>query len=199
MLIQETDDQKLLREAITTFVEAETPVEKVDEWEANKHYPAEVFAALAEQGYLGLPFDEDVGGAGYGAVSMGILGEELARPGLDIAGGYGLTVFAGLNLVKHGTPEQIEAHVPRMFEGSERYALGITEPGCGSDVAGIKTRAERTDKGWSITGQKVFTTGAGIPNTIIHVLARTGEQKRGRDGLSVFLVPPMPPASTCAA
>ena len=190
MLIQETEDQKLLREAIRTFVEAETPVEKVDEWEAEKRYPAEVFAALAEQGYLGLPFEEEVGGAGYGAVSMAILGEELARPGLDIAGGYGLTVFAGLNLVKHGTPEQIAAHAPRMFEGAERYALGITEPDAGSDVAAIKTRAVRTDDGgWSITGQKVFTTGAGIPNTIIHVLARTGEPKRGHDGLSVFLVP----------
>ena len=190
MRIEETDDHKLLREAIRIFVEQESPVESVDEWDATKTYPAPFFAALAEQGYLALPFDESVGGGGYGAVAMAILGEELARPGLDLAGGYGLTVFAGLNLVRHGSPAQVAERLPRMFSGEERYALGITEPDAGSDVAAIKTRAVRTAGGWTISGQKVFTTGAAIPGTVIHVLARTGdENQRSREGLSVFLVP----------
>jgi alkylation response protein AidB-like acyl-CoA dehydrogenase len=189
MRIFETDDQKLLREAIRIFVEREAPVERVDEWEAKKTYPAAFFAELAEQGYLALPFAEEYGGAGHGAVEMAILGEELARPGLDIAGGYGLAVFAGLNLVRHGTPEQVARHIPAMLRGEERYALGISEPGAGSDVAGVATRATRTSDGWLLAGQKVFTTGAAIPNTIVHVLARTGDEPRGRGGLSVFLVP----------
>jgi alkylation response protein AidB-like acyl-CoA dehydrogenase len=76
-----------------------------------------------------------------------------------------------------------------MLRGEERYALGITEPDAGSDVAGIKTRAKRSDGGYVISGQKVFTTGAGLPHTLIHVLARTGPAGRSREGLSVFLVP----------
>jgi alkylation response protein AidB-like acyl-CoA dehydrogenase len=187
--ISETEDQRLLREAIRIFVEHETPADKVDIWEAEKTYPAQVFAALAEQGYLALPFDESLGGSGYGAVEMAIIGEELARPGCDIAGGYGLNVFAGLNLVRHGAREQVQRHIPAMLTGEERYALGITEPDAGSDVAGIKTRAKRSNGGYVINGQKVFTTGAGVPRTLIHVLARTGEGGRGREGLSVFLVP----------
>jgi alkylation response protein AidB-like acyl-CoA dehydrogenase len=187
--IGETEDQRLLREAVRVFVEHEAPADKVDAWEASKHYPAEVFASLAEQGYLALPFDESVGGSGYGAVEMAIVGEELARPGLDIAGGYGLTVFAGLNLVRHGAREQVQRHIPPMLRGAERFALGITEPDAGSDVAGIKTRAKRSNGGYVISGQKVFTTGAGLPSTWIHVLARTGPPGRGREGLSVFLVP----------
>lgn len=189
MQIHETEDHALLREAIRIFVEREVPVEKVDEWDAASAYPAEVFAALADQGYTGLPFAEEVGGGGCGAVEMAILGEELARPGLDIAGGYGLNVFAGLNLVRHGTPEQVRAHIGAMLRGEERYALGITEPGAGSDVAAIATRAKRTADGYVITGQKVFTTGAAVPGTLIHVLARTGDDASGRNGLSVFLVP----------
>jgi alkylation response protein AidB-like acyl-CoA dehydrogenase len=187
--ITETEDQRLLREAIRIFVEHEAPADKVDTWEAQKTYPAGVFAALAEQGYLQLPFDESIGGSGYGAVEMAIVGEELARPGLDIAGGYGLTVFAGLNLVRHGDGALVERHMPPVFAGSERFALGITEPDAGSDVAGIKTRARRSNGGYVISGQKVFTTGAGLPGTWIHVLARTGPPGRGREGLSVFMVP----------
>jgi alkylation response protein AidB-like acyl-CoA dehydrogenase len=187
--IEETEDQRLLREAIRIFVDHETPAARVDQWEAEKTYPAEVFASLAEQGYLAFPFDESVGGSGYGAVEMAIIGEELARPGLDIAGGYGLTVFAGMNLVRHGHPEQIATHLPAMFAGRQRFALGITEPDAGSDVAGIKTRATRSAGGYVISGQKVFTTGAGIPGTVIHVLARTGEPGRTQAGLSVLLVP----------
>jgi alkylation response protein AidB-like acyl-CoA dehydrogenase len=188
--IAETEDQRLLREAIRIFVEHEAPADKVDVWEAEKAYPTAVFEALAEQGYLGLPFEESVGGGGYGAVEMAIIGEELAKPGLDIAGGYGLTVFAGLNLVRHGSEDQVARHIPAMLRGEERYALGITEPDAGSDVAGIKTRARRSEGGgYVISGQKVFTTGAGIPGTLIHVLARTGPPGRDRDGLSVFLVP----------
>ena len=189
MRIAETEDQLLLREAIRTFVEHEAPADRVDVWEADKVYPAAVFDALAEQGYYALPFPEEVGGAGYGAVEMAILAEELARPGCDLAGGYGLTVFAGLNLLRHGSPELVERHLPAMFEGRERYSIAITEPDAGSDVAGIKSRARRSDGGYVISGQKVFTTGAGLPGTLIHVLARTGEPGRGRDGLSVFLVP----------
>ena len=189
MQITETEDQRLLRDAIRIFVEHEAPAGKVDAWEAEKHYPSQVFSALAEQGYLALPFDESVGGSGYGAVEMAIVGEELARPGLDIAGGYGLTVFAGLNLVRHGGEDQIARHIPPMLNGSQRFALGITEPDAGSDVAGIKTRAKRSNGGYVISGQKLFTTGAGLPGTWIHVLARTGGSGRGREGLSVFLVP----------
>lgn len=189
MQIVETEDQALLREAIQVFVENEAPAVKVDAWESGKIYPRSVFSALAEQGYLGLPFDASIGGSGYGAVEMAIVGEELARPGLDIAGGYGLNVFAGLNLVRHGGEELVKAHIPPMLSGDERFALGITEPDAGSDVAGIKMRARRSNGGYALSGQKVFTTGAGIPGTWIHVLARTGPPGRGREGLSVFVVP----------
>jgi len=187
--ITETEDQRLLREAIRIFVEHEAPADRVDIWEAEKTYPADVFLALAQQGYVGLPFDESVGGGGYGAVEMAIVGEELAKPGLDLAGGYGLTVFAGLNLVRHATAEQIDRYIPAMMRGALRFALGITEPDAGSDVAGIKTRARAVQDGYVISGQKLFTTGAGVPDTVIHVLARTGPSGRGRDGLSVFMVP----------
>ncbi len=189
MKIEESEDQQLLREAIRTFVEHEASAEEVDDWEAKSVYPSAVFAALAEHGYLALPFETSLGGAGAGAVEMAIVGEELARPGLDLAAGYGLTVFAGLTLVRHGFPDQVAQHIPAVLAGKERFALGITEPDAGSDVAAVRTRAKRTEDGWALSGQKVFTTGAGIPNTVIHVLARTDGASHDHHGLSVFLVP----------
>jgi alkylation response protein AidB-like acyl-CoA dehydrogenase len=184
------EEQHLLRDNVRGYVDKVAPLEQVRAWDEAQFYPEEFFCGLVDQGYFALPFPEEYGGIGAGATEMTIIGEELGRRGLDIAGGYGLTVFLGLNILRHGSEVQKNAHLGRMLTGEERYAICMTEPEAGSDAAAIRTTA-RPDKngGFRLCGQKLFTTGAAHPNTVLHVTARTDPNAPKHRGMSIFLVP----------
>jgi acyl-CoA dehydrogenase len=167
-----------------------------DEWEAAKFFPNEVFKQVAEQGYLGLKFEEQYGGscsggpddAGDGYLADAVLLEELPICG---SGGVaaGLWAHAGIALTpiwKFGTPEQKEKYLVPGIQGEKIAALAITEPGAGSDVANIQTRAEKVDGGWLINGSKVFITN-GVRADIIVTAAKT-TQEGGHHGTSFFIV-----------
>lgn len=189
MRIETTGEHRLIRSAVREYVTREAPLNRVGEWEATSHYPVEFFEGLRNMGYYGIPFPVSLGGDGLGAVELAIVGEELGRHGLDLGAGYSITVFAALNIVRFGRPDQIRERIAAMLAGRERYAIGITEPDAGSDAAAVRTRATHTGKGFVLSGHKVFATGAGIPGTTIHILARTGPSDGRKEGLSVFLVP----------
>ena len=87
----------------------------------------------------------------------------------------------------HGSDEQRKSFLPRVLNGEQRLSISITEPGAGSDAKAISTSASKVDGGYVIRGQKVFTTGAGLPNTTLFVTAKMGDS--GPPGMSVFLVP----------
>lgn len=184
-----TDEQRALRDSVRALVNGEAPPERVREWDEAGRYPADFFKQLADLGGYGVPLPEEYGGIGSGVVEMVIIGEELGRRGLDLAGGYGITMFLALNILRCGSEEQKRRHLPRVVAGDERYAICMTEPEAGSDAAAIRTSARRDRDGWVLNGQKVFTTGAGIPGTILHVTARTDPSASRHEGMSVFLVP----------
>src|SRR5689334_15837046 len=121
-----------------------------DEWEKSKHFPDEVFKTVASQGYLGLKFDEEYGGTGDGYLADSILLEEL--PACQSGGvAAGLWAHAGIALTpiwKFGTHEQKLKYLKPGIAGDKIAALAITEPGAGSDVAGIKTKATKVEGGY---------------------------------------------------
>lgn len=180
------DDHRAFREVCHTFVEREVkPL--VREAESTGTFPAQLWPQMAEAGLLGVGHPEEHGGSGGGVLALTILSEELARA----SGGVAITplvssYMAAPHLARFGTDEQKVSYLAPILRGEKVAAIAVTEPGAGSDVAGLATRAKRADGGWSINGTKMFITNAGLADVII-VAARTDDGGRHR-GISTFLV-----------
>jgi acyl-CoA dehydrogenase/citronellyl-CoA dehydrogenase len=158
----------------------------VEPAEAATEFPAELWKRLGSAGMLGLITPDELGGAGGDRLAVALLAEELARA----SGGIAVTALvsaymAAPHLIYHGTPAQQRRWLPPLAAGEAVAAIAVTEPGTGSDVAGISSTARRTDRGWLLNGRKMFITNAGLADVLV-VAARTGDT--GRGGLTLFLV-----------
>lgn len=184
------DEHAELRRSVRAFVEREvTP--HVDEWEAAGRIPRVFWERLGSLGLLGLEFPVEHGGAGGDFASSVVLGEEMAR---CRSGGvaFGVLVHTDMSspwLVRFGTEAQRARYLPGIVAGTTVCALGITEPGTGSDMAAVATRAVKARDGYRLTGAKTFITN-GVHADLYFVAARTGDgtAERRHDGLSMFLV-----------
>jgi acyl-CoA dehydrogenase len=183
-------EHDMLRRAVRTFVEREvTP--HVTAWEDAGRIPKEFWRRMGELGFLGLDFPADYGGAGADFVANVVLGEEMAR---CRSGGVAFSVLVHTDmsspwLVRYGTDAQKRKYLPGIVSGETVCALGITEPGTGSDMAALATRAVRDGDVYRITGSKIFITN-GVYGDLYFVAARTGPGRatRRHDGISMFLV-----------
>jgi len=148
-----------------------------------KEYQAALFAA----GFAGITWPEDVGGQGMGPAEQQVFAEEAAE--LDLPT-YPLLIGMGMcgpTLVDLGTPEQKRRYLRPLLRGDEVWCQLFSEPGAGSDVASLQTRAERTDDGWVLNGQKVWTTNAQWAD-FGAVLARTDPDQVKHAGITMFVV-----------
>jgi acyl-CoA dehydrogenase len=181
-----TDEHEDLREGIRRFVARELRPH-AGEWEDARWFPNEVFARMAELGYLGLKYPEEYGGQGGDHLHEAVLVEELSRSG---SGGVAAGVGAHVNIATppiagFGTEEQKQRFLVPAIRGEKIGALGISEPGAGSDVAGIRTFARRVDGGYVVNGSKTFITN-GVRADFVVTAVKTTEEG-GHHGLS-FLV-----------
>jgi citronellyl-CoA dehydrogenase len=182
-----TEEHHMFREALRAFVEKELRPH-ADEWEDAGIFPAELFRTFGKLGYLGLRFPEEYGGQGLDYWYTAILCEEIVRSH-SLGIGVGLLVqseMATSVIGKYGTPEQKRAFLAPAIAGEKIAALGITEPGYGSNVAGIRTSARRAGGDWVINGSKTFISN-GTRANFVTLAARTGAE--GARGVSVILVP----------
>lgn len=179
-----TDEQRLLQETLRAFAHDKVAPRAAD-IDAKAEYPQDMFEALRELGMFALPFPEGYGGANS-MLSACIAIEELGRVCYNTA--YLLIVqwtpFCAV--LYGGTEEQKQRFLPGLGSGELRAAISVTEPGAGSDVAGIKTRAERRPGGYALTGSKIFCTNSTIADFIV-VAAKTDPDKR-HGGVCLFLV-----------
>jgi acyl-CoA dehydrogenase len=185
-----TDEHELLRRTVRAFVEKEV-APQVDAWEAEGRIPRAFWRRLGELGLLGLEFPAEYGGAGGDFLSSVVLGEEMAR---CRSGGVAFSVLVHTDmsspwLTRYGTDAQKRRYLPGIVSGETVCALGITEPGTGSDMAGIATRAVRDGDAYRLTGSKIFITN-GVHGDLYFVAARTGPgtADRRHAGISMFLV-----------
>jgi len=185
-----TAEHEMLRRSIRSFVEKEiTP--HVAAWEDEGRIPLEVWRRLGELGFLGLEFPTEYGGGGADFLASVVLGEEMAR---CRSGGVAFSVLVHTDmsspwLTRFGTDAQKAKYLPGIIRGETVCALGITEPGTGSDMAALATRAVRDGHVYRITGGKIFITN-GVYGDLYFVAARTGAgtATRRHDGISMFLV-----------
>jgi acyl-CoA dehydrogenase len=169
-----TAEHERLRVEIRRFVQ-ERLRPHADEWEEAEWFPNEAFAWLAEAGYLGLRFPLEYGGGGD-TVAAAVFVEEMARCGSGgLAAGLGAhTGIALPPIAAFGTDAQKQRYLVPGLRGELIAALAITEPGAGSDVAGIRTQARRVDGGWVVNGAKTFITG-GVRADILVTAVKTRE------------------------
>jgi acyl-CoA dehydrogenase/citronellyl-CoA dehydrogenase len=181
------DTHTEFRAVCRDFVDREV-MPLVQEAEQTRSFPTALWHVLAQAGLLGLGHPEEYGGSGPGGhLALAILAEELGRA----SGGLAITPLASAYLAapyltRFGTPDQQRRWLEPLIAGNAVGAIAVTEAGAGSDVAGIRTRAERVDRGWSLTGSKMFITNGGLADVLV-LLAFTDEAA-GRRGMTVFVV-----------
>ena len=185
-----THEHEMLRRTIRAFVEKDV-LPHVTRWEEAGQIPRTFWRRLGELGLLGLEFPVEYGGGGGDLLSSVVLGEEMAR---CRSGGVAFSVLVHTDmsspwLTRYGTEAQKRRYLPGIIRGETVCALGITEPGTGSDMAAVATRAVRRGDQYLLTGSKIFITN-GVYGDLYFVAARTGEGSRERrhDGISMFLV-----------
>ena len=183
-----TAEHDALRETIRDFVAKELRPH-ADEWEAAEWFPDSVFPRMGELGLLGLALPGAVRGAGRRLLQRdrprgGDGPLRLRRRGMAISVH---TEMATPPILKWGTEAQKQRYLVPAISGEKIAALGITEPDAGSDVANIRTRAERVDGHWRINGSKLYITN-GVRCDFILLVARTGSQEDGAHGITLFLV-----------
>jgi alkylation response protein AidB-like acyl-CoA dehydrogenase len=138
-------------------------------------YPTKIVEGLRELGLFGITIPEEYGGLGESLLTYALTVEELARGWMSVSGIVNTHFIVAWMLVQHGTDEQKRRLLPRMAEGAVRGAFSMSEPGCGSDVAAIRTKATRVDDGrYRIDGQKMWLTNGGSAN-LVAVLVKTDE------------------------
>ncbi|WP_228000190.1 acyl-CoA dehydrogenase family protein [Nocardia australiensis] len=159
----------------------------VAEAEAQGHPPKALWSEMGKARLLGLMTPEEYGGSGQDELAVALVAEELSRASGGIAVSAHVSAYmAGTHIVHYGTPEQLDTYAAAIAAGQKIAAIAVTEPGAGSDVAGISSRAIRTDSGFRINGRKMFITNAGIADVII-VAAKT-DPEAGHRGITTFLV-----------
>ncbi|HEX3361332.1 MAG TPA: acyl-CoA dehydrogenase family protein [Solirubrobacterales bacterium] len=181
------EEHEELRRTVARFVTAEL-APNVDEWERAEEFPRDLYRRCAELGFLGLKFPERYGGQGGDHLHDAVWVEELARSGGSGGVAAGLNAHASIALppiFNFGTEEQHQRWLVPGIAGEKIGALGITEPGAGSDVAGITTTARKTDGGYVVNGAKTFITN-GVRADFLVCVCKTTEAG-GHDGIS-FLV-----------
>jgi acyl-CoA dehydrogenase len=181
------EEHEELRGTVTRFVAAEV-APHVDEWERAEEFPRDLYRRCAELGFLGLKFPERFGGQGGDHLHDAVWVEELARSGGSGGVAAGLNAHASIALppiFNFGTEEQHQRWLVPGIAGEKIGALGITEPGAGSDVAGITTTARKVDGGYVVNGSKTFITN-GVRADFLVCACKTTEAG-GHDGIS-FLV-----------
>ncbi len=159
-------------------------------------YDADFSRALGEAGLLGLSLPKAYGGGGYGPFARFVVVEELLAVGAPVAAHWIADRQSAPLLLNYGTEAQRQSFLPKIAKGELFFCIGMSEPGAGSDLASVRSRAERTATGWRLNGQKIWTTTALHADYMIALVRSSGTTADRQAGLSQFLVPLRAPGVT---
>lgn len=190
-----SEDQRLLQDSLAKLLKDKYGFEQRKAYiKSETGWSRDVWAAYAELGLLGMPFAEEDGGLGYGAVETMIVAEQMGRA-LTLEP-FMSTVVMGGGFLRHGaTAEQRAAMVPQIAEGKLLLAFAHTEPQSRFDLNDVATKAKKDGAGWVIEGRKGVVIHGDSADQLI-VTARISGDRRDRDGIGVFLVPANAPGVT---
>ena len=184
-----TQDQQDIREAVLRLCAQFTD----DYWlehDRSGEFPFEFHKAMAEAGWLGIAMPEAVGGAGLGITEAAVMMQAVAESGgaMSAASSVHGVVFGLEPVVQFGTPEQQQRMIPPIIDGREKMCFMVTEPNTGLDTTSLKTRADKVEGGYRVSGEKIWITNAHVSDRML-LIARTTpleEVKRKTEGLTLF-------------
>jgi alkylation response protein AidB-like acyl-CoA dehydrogenase len=187
-----TDVQVGILDTVRRFVDSEI-IPNAQRLEHADEYPADIVAGMRELGLFGLTIPEQYGGLGESLLTYALVVEELSRGWMSISGIVNTHFIVAYLLTRYGTEEQKQRLLPKMATGEVRGAFSMSEPGVGSDVAAIRTRAVRSADGdqFVLNGQKMWLTNGAYAG-VVATLARTGGDGAPHEGLTTFLLEKTP-------
>ncbi len=180
-----TEEHEMFREQVRRFVDKEV-VPYHDQWERDGVVSRDLWRAAGEAGLLCCEVPEEYGGPGGDFLHSAIVVEELARAGTTGPAFYLHSDIVAPYLMAYGSEDQKRHWLPKMVSGETILAVGMTEPGAGSDLQGMKARAERDGNHFVINGQKVFISNGQLADLV--VLAAKTDPEAGAKGISLVLV-----------
>ncbi|MCH8628213.1 acyl-CoA dehydrogenase family protein [Arsenicicoccus piscis] len=167
-----TEEQQELLALVREFVD-EQIIPNAQELEHSDTYPEQIVEQMKELGIFGLMIPEEYGGLGESLLTYALTVEEIARGWMSVSGIINTHFIVAYMILQHGTDEQKQKYLPKMATGEIRGAFSMSEPGCGSDVSAIRTKAVNTEGDtWVINGQKMWLTNGGSAN-LVACLVRT--------------------------
>jgi butyryl-CoA dehydrogenase len=183
-----TEEQLMFKEQVMRFATKEI-VPRVQEHELKGEFDFQSFRKLGEFGILGLHFPEELGGSNADVVTSVLVGEALGEAGVDggLTLAYGAHTFLCADTIfAHGTDTQRKEYIPKLSSGEWIGCMGLTEPGAGSDVASLTTRAEKRGDTYVLNGNKMFITNGPVSDVAV-IYAKTGKDLK-HAGISTFIV-----------
>jgi acyl-CoA dehydrogenase len=188
-------EHRMLRDSVRGFFDRELPEERIREMDRARRIPRDLWRRFAQMGWQGISVPVEYGGSGGDVATAAVFCEELARRFPSLATDWLLVSMTARVLRESGTPAQKKELLPRLAAGEFLMSFGMSEPGGGTDVLALETRATRHGDEWVVRGQKLYTSFADDADAIL-VLCRTDPAegaKRAR-GLSLVLTPRHQPA-----
>jgi len=191
-----SEQQEMLKNTARDFLEKESPKSHVREMEKDdKGYSPELWKKMADLGWMGLVFPEELGGSGMGPLELTVLLEEMGRA-LVPAPFVSTVICGGLTLLRWGSEEQKKTLLPQIAKGELIMALALTEPDASYDPADVSVQAVADGDDFVISGTKLFVENAHVADYLICV-ARTGDAADKSDGITLFLIDAKSPKVSC--
>ena len=176
----------MIRSSVESFAQAEI-APRAEEIDASNEFPRDLWPRLGDLGLLGITVEEEEGGSGLGYLEHCVAMEEVSRASASVGLSYGAHSNLCVNQIKlNGTPAQRGRYLPKLISGEHVGALAMSEPGAGSDVVGMRTRAERRGDRYVLNGSKMWITN-GPDAEVLVVYAKT-DPDAGSRGITAFLI-----------
>ena len=185
-----TDAQRLAADTFRAFADKEV-APRAAEIDRTDEFPRDLYRRLADLGLLGMTLPAEYGGAGADTLTWTLCQEEIARASASVAHAQLLCTILSELILKEGSEALRRRWLPIMARGEAICVIAQTEPGGGSDVAGLQTTAQATADGWVLNGTKRFITAATVCD--LAVVVATTDRSLGREGIAMFLVEPGTP------
>lgn len=151
-------------------------------------FDADFTLAMAKQGWLGLTFPKEYGGQGLSPFVRFVVVEEMLAAGAPVSAHWIADRQSGPLILKYGSESQKRRYLPQICKGEAYFCIGMSEPGSGSDLASVKTRAVKSENGWRLSGSKLWTTNAYRSHYMIALVRSSGKSDDRQKGLSQFII-----------
>jgi isovaleryl-CoA dehydrogenase len=179
-------DIDMLRDTVRAFAQNKI-APHADEIDRSNKFPRELWPLLGELGLLGVTVEEELGGAGLGYLAHCVAMEEISRASASVGLSYGAHSNLCVNQIRrNGSDEQRTRYLPKLISGEHVGALAMSEPGAGSDVVSMRTRADRKGDRFILNGSKMWITNGPVADTLV-VYAKT-DRTAGARGITAFII-----------